>query len=171
MNEKPTIPCLACHVMHSSGQPSQKPDYSDPNNILYARNLQNNSIALYFRHEKIHFDLENLPTPVILFGTDTVKTPADPVYRLCVQCHAPSARHQAGSSDDRTPVGVHEGMSCRACHEPHSNYQKNSCDKCHPGISNCELDVKTMNTTYFSPTSENDIHFITCVSCHEDKIK
>ena len=164
----PTIPCLTCHQIHSLGAPARRPDYSKPNFIFYGRLIQNNSIGLYSRHEKTHFDLANLPTPIILNGIDTVQTPADPVYRLCVQCHAPSVRHQAGSSDDHTPTGVHEGLSCRACHEPHSNYQRNSCDKCHPGISNCKLDVKTMNTTYFSPDSENDIHFVSCKDCHKD---
>jgi nitrate/TMAO reductase-like tetraheme cytochrome c subunit len=163
---KPSIPCLACHKIHSMGEPVQQPDYSDPNAIFYNRNLQNNSISFYIRNEKMHMNLANLPSPMIFIGSDTVQTPTDLVYRLCVQCHAPSVWHQAGSSDDRTPTGVHEGLSCRACHEPHSNSQFNSCDKCHPAISNCKLDVKTMNTTYFSPSSENDIHFVACEDCH-----
>jgi hypothetical protein len=163
------IPCLVCHKIHSLGLPSVRPDYANPNLIFYGRSIQNNSIAFYARNEETHFDLANLPTPVILSGTDTVQTPNDPVYRLCVQCHAPSVRHQAGSSDDHTPTGVHEGLSCRACHEPHSNYQRNSCDKCHPGKSrNCKLDVRTMNTTYISPESKNDIHFVACKDCHAD---
>jgi hypothetical protein len=166
---KPTMPCMTCHQIHSKGEPAQRPDYSMPGNIFYGRNMENNSIGLYVRNEKTHFDLANLPSPVILLGNDTVKTPADPVYRLCVQCHAPSVWHQAGSHDDRTPTGVHEGISCRACHEPHSNYQRNSCDKCHPGISNCNLDVKTMNTSYFSPSSPHNIHSVACTDCHENK--
>ncbi|HKJ78879.1 MAG TPA: cytochrome c3 family protein, partial [Prolixibacteraceae bacterium] len=108
-----------------------------------------------------------LPTPVMLVGADTIQTPNDPVYKMCVQCHAPSVWHQVGSHDDQTPVGVHSGISCRACHEPHSNFQRNSCDKCHPAKSrNCKLDVRTMNTTYFSPSSEHDIHFVSCKDCH-----
>lgn len=166
MAEKPTIPCFSCHQIHSEGKPSEKPDYSVPNHIFYSRLMENNSVGLYSRHEKMHFNLENLPTPVMLLGADTVKVPSDPVYRLCVQCHASSVWHQAGQGDDRTPRGVHEGISCCACHEAHSNYQRNSCDKCHPGVSNCKLDVKTMNTTYFSPSSENDIHGVSCNDCH-----
>ncbi len=166
-----TIPCMACHQIHSVGAPAVRPDYSNPDFVFYGRSMENNSIAFYSRHEKSHFDLPNLPQPVILNGTDTVKTPSDPVYKLCVQCHAPSVWRQAGSSDDHTPTGVHEGLSCRACHEPHSNYQRNSCDKCHPAISNCKLDVKTMNTTYFSPNSEHDIHFVSCDDCHKDGLR
>jgi len=170
MANKPSILCMTCHKIHSQGEPVQNPDYSNPDSIFYNRNLQNNSISFYIRNDKMHLGLSNLPTPIIFAGSDPVQTPTDPVYRLCVQCHAPSVRHQAGSSDDKTPTGVHEGLSCRACHEPHSNYQRNSCDKCHPAISNCNLDVKTMNTTFYSPTSKNDIHFVSCTDCHDNNL-
>lgn len=166
---QPAIPCMACHQIHSDGEPLPQPDYSEPKNIFYGRKMSEKSIAFYSRHEKTHFTLKNLPEPVILIHGDTVKTPKDPVYRLCVQCHAPSVWHEAGTADDRTPVGVHEGISCRACHEPHSNNQRNSCDKCHPAISNCNLDVKTMNTSYLSPSSPNNIHFVSCRNCHPDQ--
>lgn len=171
-SETPMIPCLTCHKIHSQGQPTSPPDYSQPNNIFYSRNLQNLSLGFYSRHEKKHYSLENLPVPVMLVGKDTIQTPSDPVYRMCVQCHAPSVWHQVGSSDDQTPVGVHSGISCRACHEPHSNFQRNSCNKCHPGKSkNCGLDVKTMNTTYLSPSSKHDIHFVSCTDCHPEMKK
>jgi len=165
---QPTIPCMACHKIHSPGSPVQSPDYIIPNNIFYGRNLKNNSVGFYSRHEKIHFMLSQLPTPIMLNGNDTVKIPVDPVYRLCVQCHAPSVWHQAGNGDDRTPRGVHEGISCTACHERHSNNQRNSCMKCHPAISNCNFDVEAMNTTYANPASPHDIHSVTCKDCHPD---
>ena len=41
----------------------------------------------------------------------------DPRQALCYQCHAPLANTQVHSGDDRTPVGVHEGFSCLACHD------------------------------------------------------
>jgi len=167
---QPTIPCMACHQIHSPGETAVQPDYAIPNNIFYSRNLTNHTVGFYSRHEKKHFQLDQLPRPdMVLFG-DTVQTPADPVYRLCVQCHAPSAWHEVGTNDDHTPVGVHQGISCNGCHEPHSNNQRNSCDKCHSEVSkNCKLDVRTMNTTYSDPTSPNDIHFVSCKNCHEDK--
>jgi hypothetical protein len=165
-----TIPCMACHKIHVEGQPVTKPDYSTPDGIFYSRLLENNTVGLYSRHEKTHFSLEHLPTPVMLDGKDTVIVPQDPVYRLCVQCHAPSVWHQVGTHDDNTPVGVHEGISCATCHEKHSNAQRNSCDKCHPMISNCNLDVKTMNTTFSLPSSPNDIHSVRCVDCHEEML-
>ena len=162
-----TIPCMSCHKIHSEGQPSSNPDYSNPDSIFYNRSRINKTVGFYSRHEKMHFPLDQLPLPVMLNGKDTVNTPDDLTYRLCVQCHAPSVWHQAGEADDRTPSGVHEGISCAVCHETHSNFQGNACDKCHPKISNCNLDVKAMNTSYFSPGSPNNIHSLACSDCHE----
>jgi len=168
--DQPTIPCMTCHKIHSEGQPSITPDYSMPDSIFYNRIKENKTVGFYSRHEKMHFTLDQLPTPVMLNHSDTVKTPDDPVYRLCVQCHAPSVWHQAGSHDDHTPIGVHGGISCATCHDNHSNFQGNSCDKCHPAISNCNLDVKSMNTSYYSPSSPNNVHFVSCDDCHEDLV-
>lgn len=165
---QPTIPCMGCHMIHTEGSPSSAPDYSSPDNIFYNRLMENSSVALYSRHEKVHFNLDHLPIPVMMHHGDTVDIPRDPVYRLCVQCHAPAVWHETGTHDDHTPTGVHEGISCNTCHEKHSNYQRNSCDKCHPMISNCNLDVKTMNTTYSLPSSLNDIHSVSCTDCHEE---
>jgi hypothetical protein len=163
------MPCMACHKIHSEGMPTQQPDHSKPEDIFYSRMKVNETIGLYSRHEKMHFQLEHLPTPVMLNHGDTVKNPDDPVYRLCVQCHAPSVWHRAGEGDDRTPTGVHEGISCAACHEPHSNYQGNSCDTCHPAISNCNLDVRTMNTSFASAVSKHNIHSVACTDCHDER--
>lgn len=165
---QPVIPCLACHQIHIEGNVTQKPDYKNPNGIFYNRNSVNNSIGLYSRSEKMHFSLKQLPRPAMYLFGDTIMTPDSDVYKLCVQCHAPSFTHEVGTGDDRTPIGVHAGLSCDACHSPHSNDQKNACDKCHPAISNCKLDVKTMNTTYHLPSSKNDIHFVSCKNCHPD---
>ena len=167
----PVIPCLACHQIHNEGEISKSPEFSVPKDIFYKRMVHGKSIAFYNRYEKLHFDLADLPSPVILNGTDTVKTPKDQSYRLCVQCHAPSVWHQAGSSDDRTPTGVHDGLSCVACHLPHSNDARSSCKTCHPAISNCGLDVTVMNTTFANPNSPNNIHSVSCTNCHHDNIK
>jgi hypothetical protein len=162
------IPCMTCHEIHSEGEPTTMPDHSKPDSIFYTRTMANETVGFYSRHEKTHFKLADLPTPIMLNHGDTIKTPGDPVYRLCVQCHAPSVWHQAGEGDDRTPTGVHEGIGCASCHEPHSNYQGNSCDTCHPAISNCNLDVRSMNTSFAFASSENNIHSVACSNCHQD---
>ena len=98
---------------------------------------------------------------------DPVLVSDDPVQRLCLQCHAPNWAHETGSEDDRTPTGVHEGLSCRACHRGHSNDAHGACLTCHPAVSSCGRDVETMNTTYFDRESPNDIHSMTCLDCHD----
>ncbi len=55
---------------------------------------------------------------------------------------------QVGSGDDRTPMGVHEGISCIACHDGHNENTRASCKTCHPQMSHCGLDVEKMDTTY-----------------------
>ena len=53
---------------------------------------------------------------------------------LCYQCHAPRASMQVFSGDDRTPVGVHEGLSCLACHASTAQTTRASCASCHPAV-------------------------------------
>ena len=62
-------------------------------------------------------------------------------------------------------------LICTACHDPHSNDARNSCASCHPAISNCKLDVATMNTSYADPKSKNNIHFVSCADCHQEIIR
>jgi hypothetical protein len=61
---------------------------------------------------------------------------------------------------------VHEGLSCGACHAPHSNDASGSCANCHPQLSNCGLAVDTMDTSYRNPASPHNIHFVACGDCH-----
>jgi hypothetical protein len=168
MASRPAIPCMACHQIHQEGSPVDKPDYADPKAIFYHQKNSSSKLSFYDRHEKIHFPVSALPKLGLKQGERAVKISDDLNMRNCVQCHAPNAHHQAGTSDDRTPRGVHEGISCNACHEPHSNRAGNSCVKCHPAISNCKIDVTTMNTTFADPESPNNIHFVSCTDCHHN---
>lgn len=163
----PTIPCMACHMIHTEGHTMSEllaeDQYSDS-----ARFFSPNSpgLSFYDRAEKTNYPVELMAT-IKLYNADTLLTVSnDPVTRNCVQCHSPNAWHEAGTSDDRIPRGVHQGLSCAACHEPHSNYERNSCATCHPAISNCNLDVTQMNTTYADKNSPNNIHFVSCTDCH-----
>jgi hypothetical protein len=147
---RPAIPCLSCHQMHSPSGDTLK-------------------TALYARAEKEHLP-SALLAPIAMHDRGrAVQTAGDASSRLCLQCHAPDAWHQAGSRDDRTPTGVHEGLSCIACHAPHSNDASASCSHCHPALSNCGLDVKTMDTSYRNPESPNNIHHLSCTTCHESR--
>jgi hypothetical protein len=151
MADKPVIPCMTCHQTHRKGLPKVNPDYSDPGGIFYMRKDTSEVAGFYYRPER------------------PVNVSDDILMRNCVMCHSPDARHQAGTSDDLTPRGVHEGLSCTACHESHSNDARKSCLKCHPAISNCKIDVTTMNTTYKDQKSPNNIHWVGCVDCHKEK--
>jgi len=144
---QPVIPCLACHQIHTPA-------------------AGYHSINLYFRHEKASFAADLLPITPIMQDGRPVKLSSDSRQRLCMQCHAPLASRRLGSAEDRTPAGVHEGLSCLDCHTSHSGSAKDSCASCHPAITHCGLDVKKMDTTYFSKKSKHNIHFVACADCH-----
>lgn len=167
--DTPTIPCMACHLIHTEGQPIShilaEKYYWDSLRVIPANSP---GLSFYDRAEKINYTVDLLPKLKLYDDTLSIRVSDDPIMRNCVQCHAPNSWHQAGTSDDRTPRGVHEGLSCTACHEPHSNNAQNSCIKCHPAISNCNLDVTQMNTTYATKNSPNNIHFVSCTDCHND---
>jgi hypothetical protein len=99
-------------------------------------------------------------------GSRRVRTSPDRRQALCYQCHAPLADRQVGGGDDRTPIGVHEGLSCLACHQKHGQNTRASCADCHPRLSNCGIDVEKMDTTFLSPSSKHNVHFVKCVDCH-----
>lgn len=163
---EPTIPCMACHQIHKKGAVFEDPDFSSPEKIFYNRADNKASVSFFDRTEKMYIPAEDLPHLKLWEGERSVQVSNDPRQSVCVQCHAPGGFHQAGTSDDNTPMGVHEGMSCMACHEPHNNDSRQSCKNCHPAMSNCGLDVTTMNTTFRNPESEHDIHTVSCVDCH-----
>ena len=165
----PTIPCLSCHGIHTANEVRGLATRLDePKEIAYARQVRNTPLAWYVRADRRHIRADQLMKLAMFDQGKPVKVADDPATRLCTQCHSPNFKHQAGSEDDRTPTGVHEGLSCMACHTPHSNDAHNSCVNCHPAISNCKLDVTKMNTTYADKNSPNNIHSVSCSSCHKD---
>jgi len=172
IHDRPVIPCLACHQVHKTGMPRVSPDYPNPRNIFYMRQNQNKpaKVSFYSRVERTNIPAEDLPILQLKDKDRAVKVSVDPVMRNCVQCHAPNSHHMAGTSDDRTPRGVHEGIGCPACHQPHSNDAGQSCAHCHPAISNCGIDVTAMNTTYANQGSTHNIHWVACTDCHSEGI-
>lgn len=169
--DQPVIPCMVCHQLHTVGKPAKIPDYANPSSIFYSRDSTKSNISFYDRYEKVNVPATMLPKLQLAESGKQVKVSNDYKMRNCVQCHAPNGWHEAGTSDDRTPTGVHEGLSCLACHSPHSNDARNSCKTCHPTISNCRLDVTKMNTTYADKKSPNNVHSVKCNDCHHDKFE
>lgn len=173
--DDPTITCLACHEIHTENMNRRMPaSMDDPSAIFYERKQASRErhpkAGLYVRADQLYLRADHLPKPAIYEGEREVNVSANVLQSICVQCHAPGWEHQAGTEDDRTPSGVHEGLACMACHETHSNDASNACMQCHPAISNCGLDHMTMNTTYHSPDSPNNIHHVKCIDCHTDEI-
>jgi nitrate/TMAO reductase-like tetraheme cytochrome c subunit len=160
------IPCLACHNIHTPGQISSPPDYANPDQKAYTQTVFYAKAGFYDNHEKTFFNADKLPSLLAWQRDRRILVSEDPLARICSQCHAPDASHQAGTSDDKTPMGVHEGLSCMSCHQPHTNNAMQSCKNCHPAFSNCGLDVEKMNTTFAIPDSPNDIHTVSCTDCH-----
>ncbi len=172
--DQPTMPCSSCHWIHGEGSPQTKP----AERISVAGVPLHDSLAFFDRRERMHFAAAALPIPQVYDGSTPVKVSPDQRQAICYQCHAPrlpdagtpAALHgwgvQAGSGDDRTPMGVHEGLSCFACHNGHNENARASCKTCHPEMSNCGLDVEKMDTTYASASSKHNIHWMRCVDCH-----
>ncbi len=165
LSERPVLPCLACHQVHRPGQPLKRPwvERSVPG---VRQELHRPSLALFDRREMTPVGLSLLPLPEMRERGRRVRMSPDPRQALCYQCHAPLAGFEVASGDDRTPIGVHEGISCLACHERHTQNTRASCAGCHPKMSNCGLDVETMDTTFRDPSSRHNIHFVKCADCH-----
>ena len=161
----PAVPCLACHAVHREGEPlgprTRRGLVAGPE-----QEVVRPSLALYDRRSLEHVAVGELPLPAMREGGRTVRTSPDRRQALCYQCHAPRAGNEVFSGDDRTPTGVHEGLSCPACHARHGMTTRASCAGCHPRLSNCDLDVETMDTTFRSADSTHDIHRVACEDCH-----
>lgn len=161
----PAVPCLACHSIHRKGA-LLAPRREQQRLAGPEQETARPSLAFYDRRALEHVGLERLPLPAMRDGERPVKMSPDRRQALCYQCHAPRAEAQVFSGDDRTPVGVHEGLSCQACHATHGLTTRASCAGCHPRLSNCGIDVEKMDTSFKSPGSRHDVHRVTCRDCH-----
>ena len=167
--QQPVIPCLTCHQLHREGTPLVK---SRPGAATAGPDQEINrpSLALFDRRALGHIPVGELPLPAMLEGTRAVKISPDHRQALCYQCHAPLATRQVNSGDDRTPIGVHEGLSCFACHLKHGEQTRASCATCHPQMSNCGIPVEKMDTTFKDKASKHNIHSTKCVDCHQNGV-
>jgi len=88
------------------------------------------------------------------------------VTTLCEKCH------QSGTDDSRDVKGsVHDGIGCEMCHVRSQMNFDPTCGQCHPAIGpGKHPDVTTLDTTYKDLNSKNNIHFVTCKSCHPKSI-
>ena len=172
---EPAMPCMACHEMHREGPTQSKPALR----ISAASAPIPSTLAFYDRREQMHFGTAQLALPVLYDGARAVKISPDQRQAICYECHAPRIAEagsaaalsnwgpQVGSGDDRTAKGVHEGISCFACHNGHSEKAAASCKTCHPQMSNCGIDVEKMDTTFANAESTHTVHWVRCADCHQ----
>jgi Cytochrome c554 and c-prime len=165
LSAEPVVPCLACHQLHRQGATLPKSKFGD-NKPGPHQEIVRPSVALFDRRSLDHVSVSQLPMPQMLDGDRAVNISPDQRQALCYQCHAARAERQVDSGDDRTPIGVHEGLSCFACHGVHGQQTRASCATCHPRLSNCGIDVEKMDTTFKDKSSKHNIHFVKCVDCH-----
>jgi RNase P subunit RPR2 len=165
LGDRPAIPCATCHQMHREGLPLPKPAAKGTVPEV-SQEIYRPSLALFDRRELAHVSAGRLSLPAMREGRRVVKISPDIRQGLCYQCHAPLASFEVNSGDDHTTIGVHEGLSCLACHQKHRQTTRASCTNCHPRLSNCGLDVETMDTTFKSPKSRHNIHLVKCLDCH-----
>jgi RNase P subunit RPR2 len=163
--EQPTMSCLTCHQMHRHGSPLVRSE-TKSDDASAKESINRPSLALFDRRQQDYVSVSDLPMPQMFEGERQVKISPDQRQALCYQCHAPTAAAQVQSGDDRTPVGVHEGLSCLACHDKHGQKTRASCTTCHPQLSNCGLDVEKMDTTFKTTKSPHNIHTVRCADCH-----
>lgn len=161
----PAMPCMACHSIHREGEPMPSRTARDLTTGP-RQEIARPSLAFYDRRSLEPVALERLPLPRMWEAERAVRASPDRRQALCYQCHAPRPGNQVFSGDDRTPVGVHEGLSCLACHAKHGQATRASCAACHPRLSNCGLDVETMDTSFKDPESPHDVHRVACADCH-----
>ncbi len=162
---QPAIPCTTCHSMHRPGRLLARWQTGSPPAARFQEPVRP-SVGLFDRRSRQAVPVSLLPLPRMQDRNRPVAISPDPRQALCYQCHAPLAAGQVRSGDDRTPTGVHEGLSCFSCHDKHRQTTRASCATCHPRLSNCNRPVETMDTTFADPGSRNNIHFVKCQDCH-----
>lgn len=158
--------CLTCHAPFQA-EGFHVADFVQPLDQEGPWHLVNANLNAWqaIKCEVCHNPASTAPHKLAFYdaATQTYVSVQD-VTALCEKCHQP------GTDDSRDLGGsVHEGLQCNACHlrrgqmslDPHE-----SCALCHPAANPQHPDVMQLDTTYRSPESPNNIHFVACSMCH-----
>ena len=139
------------------------------------------SVALYDRREQMHFAAASLgDSRRSTTARAQLKVSPDPRQAICYQCHAPrqpeansvaAANHwgpQAGSGDDRTPMGVHEGLSCVVV----PRRARRECARLLRHLPSRDVALRNRRWRRWTPrspvkASEHNIHWVKCTDCHQ----
>lgn len=159
--------CITCHApfqvaKFKIGDFVQPVDQKGPWKVVDANVSQWQAIKC----EVCHDPTSKAPNKLAFYDGTTQKYVAvKDTTELCEKCH------QAGTDDSRDLKGsVHEGLQCAACHFQKGTEMsldpKQSCTQCHPKVNPKHPDVTKLDTTYLSADSKNNIHFVSCNTCH-----
>ncbi|MDZ7638153.1 MAG: multiheme c-type cytochrome [Bryobacterales bacterium] len=136
--DEPAIPCLSCHAMHVDASNAKAGYFRFAATGPDAATVKlRPSLALFDRRAQDHISAQLLTSPAIQDGGRPVKVNTAPQNALCYQCHAPYANLQAGTDDDKTPLGPYEGMACLDCHEKHTLKAGTPCPHFHEKPESC----------------------------------
>ncbi|RPI21361.1 MAG: hypothetical protein EHM61_24955 [Acidobacteria bacterium] len=164
--DRRVMPCLVCHQAHSLGETATSPAYFSAEAASDNRQGRRPRASLYVRRVRKHVEVSQLhPT-----DRESGQASGDAIQAVCWYCHEALPDACPKRVPSHMPTGVHVGLSCLACHTPHSLETGQSCTNCHPRLSNCGIEVEAMDTTYLSPTSSHDIHFVGCEDCHQNEV-
>ncbi len=166
-NELLVDECLSCHTpfqaaAYHMGDFVQPLDQTGPWHLVDANTGKWQAIKC----EVCHDPTSTAPARLAFYnGVEQKYEPVKDSVELCEKCHQP------GTDDSRDLKGsVHEGMQCATCHfvkgtevslDPHL-----ACAQCHPQVNPLHPDVTKLDTTYLSKDSPNNIHFVSCLTCH-----
>ncbi len=175
-----SIPCLVCHQVHAERRLSppsvaavsdRRADQhgirrSETAATALAGDKTTSKAGFYDRRERRFFPAHELPHPKVFDGGKLLPVSDDARIRICVQCHAPSTPHQAGTSDDRTLARRPRRDELPLLPRHASLDTRKSRAQCHHAASSCGLDVTRMDTTARAKGSRHDIHTVACEDCH-----
>ncbi len=136
--DAPAIPCLTCHAVHLDASEAKAGFFRQVATDTESGNVKMRpSLGFYDRRSQQHIPARFLPVPAMQQGSQPVPVADTPQNALCYQCHAPYANLQAGTNDDKTPLGRYEGMACLDCHERHTLKSRYTCAEFHRNPNAC----------------------------------
>jgi uncharacterized repeat protein (TIGR01451 family) len=170
-SDLPSIPCLACHQSHGANSPGLLPGMDFADESTFYRSVpapQVSNLYIYDAFAQKYVDPQ--PIAPVMNGDQAVPVNDTRANRVCYTCHAteraesnlfepntpPSGDNGVSTGDDRTLMGVHQGLQCVDCHMPggiHTFNPMSSCSQCHSAGSTAgSLDyVTTVRTSYTDP--------------------
>lgn len=172
LGDTPSISCLACHQAHPAKSPGLLPGMDFADESTFYRSVpapQVSNLYIYDAFAQKHIDPQ--PIAPVMNGDQAIPVNDTRANRVCYTCHAteraesnlfepntpPSGDNSVSTGDDRTLMGVHQGLQCVDCHMPGGSHTFNpmsSCSQCHGqgGAAAPLANVTSVRTSYTDPS-------------------